>query len=108
MINQNERAESSVSDNTDLNYRGYLTRRFKKTGRSISFRVGESVGDDKGTGCLNSTHSKHDEEGNMLKDTTDQLKEMNRHSNSISSSLTYTEPITSKLHPSVGYEDNSS
>src|SRR5690606_8023978 len=40
MIDQNERAESSVSDNTDLNYRGYLTRRFKKTGRSISFRFG--------------------------------------------------------------------
>ena len=108
MINQNERAESSVSDNTDLNYRGYLTRRFKKTGRSISFRFGGNVSDNKGTGFLNSTLNTYDEEGNMLKDTTDQLKEMNRQSNSISSSLTYTEPITSKLNSSVGYEYNSS
>src|SRR5690606_1009130 len=62
----------------------------------------------KGTGFLNSTLNTYDEEGNMLKDTTDQLKEMNRQSNSISSSLTYTEPITSKLNSSVGYEYNSS
>src|SRR5690606_22060627 len=55
MINQDERAESSVSDNADLNYRGYLTRRFKATRRSISFRFGGNVSDNKGTGFLNST-----------------------------------------------------
>ncbi len=107
-INDNERTESSVSDNTDFNYRGYLTRRFKKTGRSMSFRFGGNVSDNQGTGFLNSTLNTYDEEGNTLTENTDQLKEMNRQSNSISSSLTYTEPITSKLNSSVGYEYNMS
>lgn len=107
-INDNERTESSISDNTDFNYRGYLTRRFKKMGRSVSFRFGGNVSDNKGSGFLNSTLNIYDEDGNTLRDTTDQQKEMNRQSNSISTSLTYTEPITSKLSSSVGYEYNMS
>src|SRR5690606_41566376 len=107
-INDNELSESSVSDNTDFNYRGYLTRRFKKTGLSMSFRFGGNVSDNQGTGFLKSTLNTYDEEGNTLTENTDQLKEMNRQSNSISSSLTYTEPITSKLNSSVGYEYNMS
>src|SRR5690606_33205913 len=54
------------------------------------------------------TLNTYDEQGNTLTENTDQLKEMNRQSNSISSSLTYTEPITSKLNSSVGYEYNMS
>src|SRR5690606_35646021 len=107
-INDNERTESAVADNTDFNYRGYLTRRFKKTGRPMSFRIGGKVSDNQGPGYLNSTLNTYDEEGNTLTENTDQLKEMNRQSNSISSSLTYTEPITSKLNSSVGYEYNMS
>lgn len=103
-INENERMESSETDNTDFNYRGYLTRRFKKTGRSASFRFGGTVSDNKGTGFLNSTLNTYDEEGNMLTDITDQRKEIDRQSNSLTASLTYTEPITSKLNSSLGYE----
>lgn len=108
VINDNERTESSISDNTDFNYRGYLTRRFGKVGRSISLRFGGNVRDDKGTGFLNSTLNIYDEDGNVLEDNTDQQKVMDRQSNSLTSSITYTEPITSKFNSSVGYEYNRS
>ncbi|MBD1420281.1 outer membrane beta-barrel protein [Sphingobacterium chuzhouense] len=107
-VNSNDRTESSISDNTDFNYRGYLTRRFKKTGRSASFRFGGNVSDNKGSGFLNSTLDTLDNSGNIVSVPTDQQKEIDRQSNSITTSLTYTEPITSKLNSSVGYEYNMS
>ncbi|NGM64750.1 outer membrane beta-barrel protein [Sphingobacterium sp. SGR-19] len=107
-VNSNERTESSISDNTDFNYRGYLTRRFKKTGRSVSFRFGGNVSDNKGSGFLNSTLDTLDNSGNVVSVPTDQQKEIDRQSNSITTSLTYTEPITSKLNSSIGYEYNMS
>lgn len=107
-INDNERTENSIADNTDFNYRGYLTRQFKKMGRSVSFRFGGNISDNKGAGFLNSSLISYDEDGSKRTDLIDQQKEVNRHSNSISSSLTYTEPITSRLNSSVGYEYNRS
>ena len=107
-VNSNDRKESSLSDNTDFNYQGYLTRRFKKMGRSASFRFGGNVSDNKGTAFLNSTLNAYDEDGHVSKDLTDQQKEIDRQSNTITTSLTYTEPITSKLNSSIGYEYNRS
>src|SRR5690606_15125748 len=70
-VNDNERTENAVSDNTAFNYRGYLTRRFKKMGRSLSLRFGGNVSDNDGTSFLNSTLNKYDENGNVRTDVID-------------------------------------
>src|SRR5690606_7366860 len=67
-----------------------------------------NVSDNDGTSFLNSTLNMYDENGNVRTDVIDQQKEINSQSNSVSSSLTYTEPITSKLNSSIGYEYNMS
>src|SRR5690606_21825137 len=89
-------------------YRGYLMRRVKKMGRAVSFRFGGNDSDNKGTVLLNLSLKIYDEDGNTQRDTTDRQIEINSPSNSITTSLTYTKPITSKLNSSIEYEYNTS
>ncbi len=106
--NDNERMQTSTSENSNFTYNGYLTRRFKKIGRSMSFRLGGNVGDNTGTGFLYSDLNIYKDDGTIQSELTDQRKEMQSKSNNVSTSLTYTEPITTKLNSSIGYEYNSS
>lgn len=107
-VNENIRKQSDDNESSDFNYNGYLTRRFKKAGRSLSLRFGGNISDSEGTSFLN---SKTDFYQNGLIDSigiTDQRKELESKSSSINASLNYSEPITKKISSTLGYEYSKS
>ena len=105
MVSENFSNQSTKTINNNLTYDGYLTRRFKKEGRSISLRVAGNNSTNEGDMQLNS-------EANYLSlgrvDTIDQMKAISSSSNNLRTSLTYTEPLGKKFRTSVGYEYNLS
>ena len=106
-INENHRRENSVSDNSDLNYQAYLTRKFQKAGRSVSFKFSGNLSNNEGNALLNSQLYTYQQGAEARQDTIDQLKALHRKSNSISTSLTYTEPLSAQLRSSIAYEYNN-
>lgn len=104
-LNDNERLQSTDSENSNFTYDGYLTRRFKKVGRSLSLRIAGNVSDDVGDVFLKSRTNFYADD---LLDTLDQYKDIQSTSNNLRTSVAYTEPITKKLNSSISYEYNNS
>ena len=107
-VNENTRTQINESENSSISYNTYLTRRFRKMGRSVSFRFGGDYSENEGSTLLNSETDLYKDGVFSETDLTDQLKGINSKSNSVRTNLTYTEPITSKLNASLGYEYGTS
>lgn len=105
LASENFSDQYSKSINSNLTYDGYLTRKFKKEGRSISLRVAGNLSEDEGDMKINS-------EANYFSlgrvDTIDQMKDMSSSTNNFRSSITYTEPLGKYFKTSIGYEYNMS
>lgn len=103
-LNDNTSSQHTITDKQGFNYSVYLTRKFRKEGRSFSLRANGEVNEDKGNGFLQSTTNLYNAGELHSKQEIDQRKEMISKRTGFRSSLTYSEPITKKLTSSLQYE----
>lgn len=108
LVNTNQRAQSTTSENSNVSYDTYYTRKFKKAGRSLSLRLAGNHTDDDGESLLQSLTSFYESGQDSTSTTIDQLKDIKSNSNNLRTSATYTEPLTKALSSSLGYEYNNS
>jgi hypothetical protein len=104
-INDSYRKTASSGDNQNLNLNLLLRKKFKKIGRSLSVNINELYNGNNTNGTLYSNiHYYNDTTGTLYKDSIiDQLKENNSRINTLTSRVTYTEPIVKKLFVEVNY-----
>lgn len=105
LTSENYSDQQSKSQNSNFTYDGYLTRKFKKEGRSISLRLGGNLGEDVGDLKLQSEANYYTIDSVAV---IDQLKEMKSNQNNLRSSIVYTEPLSKRFKASIGYEYNVS
>lgn len=104
-INDSYRKTASSGDNQNLNLNFLLRKKFKKAGRSLSVNISELYNSNNTNGTLFANIDYYnDSTGAMYKDSTiDQLKKNSSTINTVSSRVTYTEPLAKKLFVEVNY-----
>ncbi len=104
LLNDNQRLQLSDAEKSDYSVRAYLTRKFAKPGRSLSLNVVANGNTNDETSFLKSTTNLY--RGGALDSTQliDQMKDIQRTTDVINTSITYTEPITSKFNIGFGYD----
>ncbi len=104
-INDSKRTTSSTGDNQNLNLNFLLRKKFKKMGRSISLNISELYNSASTDGNLYADiHYYDDSTGALVRDSiTDQEKKNSSRINTLTSRITYTEPIVKKLFVELNY-----
>ena len=100
-VSDNFSNQTGETTNQNISYEAFLTRKFKKEGRSISLRFAGNNSDDEGTLLLQSNTN------NLIDGTSspiDQFKDKESNSNNLRTSVTYTEPLGKRFRTSIGYE----
>ncbi len=104
-INDSYRKTASTGDNQNLNLNLLLRKKFKKVGRSLSVNINELYNSGNTDGTLYSNiHYYNDTTGALYKDSIiDQVKKNDSRISTLTSRVTYTEPIVKKLFVEVNY-----
>ena len=104
LVNNSIRNTNANGDGEDLQSFFLLRKKFRKTGRTISFGIEQQYGEDKIDGHLYSLNSFFDKDGiTLLKDTTDQKKLNESIVTALSAKLVYTEPFSKNLFIELNY-----
>lgn len=103
-VNRNEKNLSTNSDNESILGSFLLKRKFRKTGRTLSWSGSYKMGDKNNVGYLNSYTSFYNDLGQVYKDTaTEQYKENVGRNRKAQSRIVYTEPIMKKVLLELNY-----
>lgn len=103
-VNQSNRATRNEGDNQAFNSSLIWRKKFKKVGRTISINVDQKYSNTSTSGFLNSGNYFFDKSGNVIRqDSVDQQKINNSDRMSISSKISYTEPLSKKAFLEFNY-----
>lgn len=105
LLNINHRNIVNRSDQKIFNTNALYTKKFKKTGRTISVYVSESVNQNEAKGFLKSEVNIYTDTGKLLQ-ITNQYKTNNIVNSAFNSNITYTEPISKSLNLVLNYSYN--
>jgi hypothetical protein len=104
MLNTNDRTLTNKVDQQLFNASAFLTKKLKKTGRTLSLNVTAGATESKARGFLNSDLETFGLQGQpATSQITDQLKTDNTKTSRFNTNLTYTEPITKALSLVLNY-----
>lgn len=107
VINASDRTTTSTDENKTLNGNIFWRKKFKKTGRTISWNTDLNFNDRAENTFLLAANSFYDANGTLVKlDNVDQLKVNKQNSSSINSLLTYTEPLWKNTFLVLNYRLN--
>lgn len=107
VINASDRTTTSTDENKTLNGNILWRKKFKKSGRSISWNTDLNFNDRAENVLLLAANSFYDANGTLVKlDNVDQLKVNRQNSSSINSLLTYTEPLWKNTFLVLNYRLN--
>lgn len=84
-----------------------INRKFKKTGRTISLDLSDTYNNNEGSG-LQTGDNVFYQLGNPINQILDQVKKQTQLSNNLSTTLTYTEPLSKKFLLKTSYNFNAS
>ncbi|WP_026763833.1 TonB-dependent receptor [Sediminibacterium salmoneum] len=94
LLNQSNRATSTVDENKTMNSTIFYRKRFKKMGRTISWNNEINYNDRADDGFLTADNIFYDALGNMVRrDNVDQQKTNKQIATTINSTINYTEPL---------------
>lgn len=95
LINTNNRRLDNKGDNQTFNFSAFYNKKFKKTGRTISFLASQSLDQNKNKGNLYSDVKIYNETGAQTSSQLiDQLKDNDIQTSIFNTNLTYTEPLS--------------
>jgi hypothetical protein len=103
LVNQSLRHTNSEGNNSNMNANLLLRKKFKKTGRTLSWNVSDAYNGSNTDGFLYSLNSFYNKGSLSFEDTTDQEKKNNANTNMINSKVTYTEPLVKNLFAEFNY-----
>lgn len=107
VINESNRTTSSTDENKTLNSNIFWRKKFKKTGRTISWNSDLNFNDRAENTLLLATNSFYDPNGSLVKlDNVDQMKVNKQTSSTVNSLLTYTEPLWKNTFLVLNYRLN--
>ena len=103
-VSRNKRNLTTNSDNESLMGSFLLKKKFKKTGRTLSWSGSYKIGNKDSYGYLNSYIDTYNEFGQISdKDSTEQFKDNTGRNKKAQSRIVYTEPITKKVLLELNY-----
>lgn len=105
ILNNGEQNFNQESEDHRLNTSVFYGKKFKKVGRSLTFRFNQSYFDNNAEGFLKSTNNFFNNTGAL--DSTnviDQLKQNQQYGESYKTSLTFTEKLSKTLALSTNYD----
>src|SRR6266487_1829239 len=109
LVNNSARNTSSNGDDQSLQSSLLLRKKFKKSGRTISFYFEQNYNENKTDGFLYSLNSFYDKSGSIsLKDTTDQKRINESLATALNGKIIYTEPLSKNLYVELSYAFYSS
>jgi hypothetical protein len=104
LVNSSIRNMNAIGNDQNLQSFFLLRKKFKKTGRTISFAFEQQYREYKMDGYLYALNSFFDKNGSAsLRDTTDQKKINESVANTINAKLVYTEPLSKNLFVELNY-----
>lgn len=104
-INDGRRVFNEDANNHSLNTTLFYGKKFKKVGRTLTFRFNQSYFDNVSNGLLNSTNKFYNTSGVADSvDVIDQLKDNNQEGENYKTSLTFTEKVSKTLSVSTNYD----
>lgn len=107
VINASDRTTTSNDENNTFNNNVFWRKKFKKTGRTISLNADLNFNTREESILLLAANSFYDANGNLVKlDNVDQMKINKQKTSSISSLLTYTEPLWKNTFLVLNYRLN--
>lgn len=107
VINESNRTTSSTDENKTLNSNIFWRKKFKKTGRTISWNSDLNFNDRAENTLLLATNSFYNPNGSLVKlDNVDQMKVNKQTSSTVNSLLTYTEPLWKNTFLVLNYRLN--
>ncbi len=106
-INNSSRNNTNDSKTIKVNNSITINRKFKKTGRTISFNVSDTYSNNEGTG-MQTGNNAFFQFGNPISQILDQKKKQTQLSNTFNTELTYTEPLSKKFLLKTSYAFNTS
>jgi hypothetical protein len=103
-LNKSTRTISNEGDDKGFNATAFWTKKFKKTGRTVSLNLKQSFNQTTGTGYLNSTNRFFNEQDQQDSVTNvDQLKTNDTFRSAFNTNATYSEPISKTLSLILNY-----
>jgi hypothetical protein len=103
-VNRNKRDYLTNSDNESIMGSFLLKKKFKKTGRTISWSGSYKVGNKNSFGYLNSYTDFYDPLGQIVdQDSIEQYKDNTGRNKKAQSRIAYTEPLTKKILLELNY-----
>ncbi|AIM35899.1 hypothetical protein KO02_03780 [Sphingobacterium sp. ML3W] len=110
-LNSDSTNNSRNSDGQSFGINAFLTKKFKKAGRSVSLNMNINRDENDGDTYL-LAFINYNKDNVFTRDTTDQFKKNIGNNTTKGATLTYTEPLTKKLNLSLNYglnkNDNNS
>lgn len=106
MLNDQERNQTTQNNTTNMDINAYLTRKFKKEGRSLSLTARYNASETSGNQDLWNNVNYYGDGNDIENSLIDQRKNKKNGANFTTASFTYTEPLHKKLNLSIGYEWN--
>ncbi|MEN5057708.1 outer membrane beta-barrel protein [Sphingobacterium kitahiroshimense] len=111
LLNSDSTNNSRNSNAQSFGLNAFLTKKFKKAGRSVSLNMNINRDENDGDGYLFANIQFY-KDNVASKDTTDQYKKNDGNNTTKGATITYTEPLTKKLNLSLNYglnkNDNNS
>jgi len=104
LLNTNDRSVTNHVDQHLFNASIFLTKKLKKTGRTLSVSVNAGATENKARGFLKSDLETYDTQNQPLTSLiTDQLKTDNTKTSRLNTNITYTEPLSKALSMIFNY-----
>ncbi|HQS24277.1 MAG: hypothetical protein B7Y11_05625 [Sphingobacteriia bacterium 24-36-13] len=105
LLNQSNRLTSTVDENKTMNSTIFYRKRFKKTGRTISWNNEINYNDRADDGFLTADNTFYDAFGNLVRrDNVDQQKSNKQIATTINSTINYTEPLWKNTFVVMNYK----
>ncbi|OYZ02544.1 MAG: hypothetical protein B7Y37_01770 [Sphingobacteriia bacterium 28-36-52] len=105
LLNQSNRLTSTVDENKTMNSTIFYRKRFKKTGRTISWNNEINYNDRADDGFLTADNTFYDAFGNLVRrDNVDQQKTNKQIVTTINSTINYTEPLWKNTFVVMNYK----
>jgi hypothetical protein len=103
-VNDNDRQLSDKGDGSNLKASALLMHKFKKLRRTFSLNLSLTTREQQSEGFLYALTRFYNGSGGIInRDTVDQKRENSSSNNGISTTLTYTEPVTKNTQVSFAY-----
>lgn len=108
LLNTSNRRTSSTVDNSSLNSTLLWKHKFKKLARTLTVNMNYDLSNSNADGFLYSKNNYYKAGIPEKNDTTDQKNKSDNNTNTFSTTVTYTEPLTKDLFLSFNYTFSSS